>query len=83
MERRRILAFVAIVAAFALLSRQVAQAPLAPPPLPEAAVLAAEERGAPVGFVLPDLAGGSRDAAEWHGRLVLLMPALTQLEAGR
>ena len=41
MGRRRLLAFLGIGIGFVLLARLVAQAPLAPPPLPDPAALAA------------------------------------------
>ncbi len=72
MGRRRWLAFLGILVAFAALARWVARAPLAPPPLPEPAAIAASEPGPPLEFTLPDLTGASRSASEWRGRWVLL-----------
>lgn len=70
MSRGRLGAFLLIVAGFALLSRWVGDAPLAPPPLPANLVA---DTGAPVAdFTLPDLQGRARSSVEWRGRLVLL-----------
>lgn len=67
---RRIAAFALIVAAFAVTARLVREAPLRPPPLPEA--LVADASAAPLDFTLPDLEGRPRASDEWRGRVLLL-----------